>query len=132
MSRVSPNDPNHAPRARAMSMPNGFIDTATVPAISIFRGDVGTIAADIRTIAPTHEISGSMVCGVRLGSQCWINPDPAAMATMKTSPRLSTACGSRSPRVYAYTASETSTLTIATVSLDCHLNQAGSDEAMAR
>ena len=36
----------------------GFIETAMSPAISIFFGVVGMIAAYISTTAPIHEISG--------------------------------------------------------------------------
>jgi hypothetical protein len=42
-------------------MASGFIDAAMSPAISNFRGLVGTIAANMSMTAPTQEISGRPV-----------------------------------------------------------------------
>lgn len=51
----------HSPRARAISIEIGFIDTATTPASSVLPGVLGTIAANISTTAPIQEIPGAMV-----------------------------------------------------------------------
>ncbi len=49
---------SQTPLAMLMTMRSGFIETAMSPAINIFLGVVGTIAANISTTAPTQEISG--------------------------------------------------------------------------
>ena len=66
--RVDRESKSQVPRARAISMLTGFIDTAMRPAASVFAGVLGTIAANIRTTAPTHEISGVMA-RTGMGSQ---------------------------------------------------------------
>jgi hypothetical protein len=52
--------PKFTPRACATSIPSGFIETAMRLAISVFRGELGIIAANIRMTAPTHVIMGKI------------------------------------------------------------------------
>ena len=58
------------PRALAISMPIGFIETASNPATSIFIGVLGTKAANISTTAPSHEMTGKTGVPLGTGSQC--------------------------------------------------------------
>ncbi len=61
MSTTSVTDSNgQAPRALAISIDSGFIETAISPAMTLLAGVVGTMAANISTIAPIHEISGAI------------------------------------------------------------------------
>lgn len=50
------------PWARAQSMPTGFMEAATRPARSVFVLVLGTIAENIRTTAPIHDICGDTDC----------------------------------------------------------------------
>ena len=53
------------------------------PAISIFHGSAGTIAAVMRMIGPIQVIIGLMSVGANDGSPQWIRtPMPNAMTTM--------------------------------------------------
>jgi hypothetical protein len=47
----------------------GFMDTATSPAMAVLAGVLGTIAANISTTAPIHEISGEMGLSAGIMSQ---------------------------------------------------------------
>ncbi len=49
-----------SPRALAIIMPSGFMDTAMSPAIRVLRGVFGTIAAKINVMTPFHVIRGDM------------------------------------------------------------------------
>ena len=62
-------------------MPIGFIDTAIVAATKTFHGELGTMAANTRMIAPIQEISGCTdVCGAAL-FQWNITPTAKAVDT---------------------------------------------------
>jgi hypothetical protein len=50
-------------------MPTGFIETANKPASTIFVLVLGTIAENIRTTAPIHEICGAMDSVGRIGPE---------------------------------------------------------------
>src|SRR4029077_6335915 len=78
---------SQVPRAFAINIARGFIDTAMSPATSVFIGELGTIAADISTTAPIRLIMGET--GQSLGSRNqWISmPRAKAMSTMYTCPR---------------------------------------------
>jgi hypothetical protein len=62
MSKASVGDSKfQIPLARAIHIPMGFIATAMSPARKVFAGVLGTIAANISTTAPIHEIAGAML-----------------------------------------------------------------------
>ena len=62
MSKASVGDSKfQSPLALAIHIPIGFIDTARTPASSVFAGVLGTIAANISTTAPIHEMPGEML-----------------------------------------------------------------------
>ena len=86
------------PRARAISIATGFIETAIRPATSVFARVLGTIAANIRTTAPIHEISGAICRSMGIGFQWNTRPIATAVSTRYTSPRSSIVLGSRWPR----------------------------------
>src|SRR6476661_7970620 len=68
----------------------GFIETATIPAISIFRGVVGMSAANINTTAPIHEIWG-VIIQPGGGVPTWnVPPSARAVKIMYQRPRSST------------------------------------------
>ena len=79
-------------------MLTGFIDTATSEATSVLPGVLGTRAAKIRTIAPTHEISGLMGPFICMGSQWNTMPIAPAVTTRYTRPRSRMRLGSLSLR----------------------------------
>ena len=89
---------SHVPRALAMSMPSGFIEAASSPAISVFPGVLGTMAANIRQEAPIQEIIGSTARWLVTGSQWNMLPRARAVTTRYPSPRSRMNRGSRSLR----------------------------------
>jgi hypothetical protein len=72
------------------------MDAAMNPAISIFHGLAGTIAAVMRMIGPIQLIIGRVSVGANEGSPQWIRtPMPNAMSTMWTRARSMTNAASR-------------------------------------
>ena len=60
----------------------GFIETARTPASSVFVGVLGTIAANISTTAPIHEMPGEMLWFAGSGAQWNVRPRANAVNTM--------------------------------------------------
>ena len=86
---------SHIPRSRAMSIPSGFIEAASSPAITVFPGVLGTMAANSRQQTPTQEIIGAHVRWLGAGVQWSMLPRANAVTTRYTSPRSRMNCGSR-------------------------------------
>src|SRR3954454_12036249 len=86
------------PRALAISIAKGFMDTARRPAISVLIGELGTIAADIRTTAPIQLIIGETCQVFGTGSQWMISARARDVSTRYACPRFKINMGSRSAR----------------------------------
>ena len=71
-----------SPLALAIHIAIGFIETARNPASSVFAGVLGTIAANISTTAPIHEIAGEMLWFAGSGAQWNVRPRANAVNTM--------------------------------------------------
>src|SRR5687767_1423558 len=75
------------PRALATSMARGFIEAESRPATRIFDGELGTMAANMSTTAPIHEIIGITGVSSETGCQCMTRPMAMAVTTRYTRPR---------------------------------------------
>jgi hypothetical protein len=83
MSKASPGDSKfQVPFARAIHMEIGFMETATTPASKVLTGVLGTMAANISTMAPIQEIWGEMLRVTGMGAQWKVNPRASAVKTM--------------------------------------------------
>jgi hypothetical protein len=84
---------SHVPRAFAISMPTGFIEALTSPAISVLCGGLGRMPAKMRTSGPIQVNPGSTECVPGIGSQCHRSPIPNETMTKYQSPWSSRARG---------------------------------------
>ena len=83
MSKASVGDSKfQIPLARAIHIAIGFMETATTPASSVLIGVLGTIAANISTTAPIHEIAGEILWFTGIGAQWNVRPRANAVNTM--------------------------------------------------
>jgi hypothetical protein len=83
MRRTLLNGPkSQVPRAFEISIPMGFMDTAMRPATSVFVGELGKIAANIRTTTPSQVITGRCGTFCHAGNQWMIRPSAKAVSTM--------------------------------------------------
>jgi hypothetical protein len=73
----------YAPPACAKIIPTGSIEAAMNPATSIFQGEAGMSAANMRMTGAVQVIIGRVSTGVPAGGPRWImSPIPAAHTTM--------------------------------------------------